>query len=104
MIYRLLVQAGREGMAAGLLVERLNVPSSSLSFHLAQLFHAGLILQQRKGRSLIYSADYSAMDGLMGYLGENCCTDRECSPAPSKTGRSRAPRNRTERRARVVAS
>jgi DNA-binding transcriptional ArsR family regulator len=71
--FRLLVQAGAEGMAAGVLAERLGVPPSSLSFHLAQLNGAGLIVQRRHGRSLIYSADYAAMGALMTYLTENCC-------------------------------
>jgi ArsR family transcriptional regulator, arsenate/arsenite/antimonite-responsive transcriptional repressor len=71
--FRLLVQAGTDGMAAGALAEALGVPNSSLSFHLAQLSHAGLVTQRRQGRSLIYAADYAAMNGLVGYLMENCC-------------------------------
>ena len=71
--FRLLVQAGDGGLAAGVLAERLSVPPSSLSFHLAQLNHAGLIVQRRVGRSLIYSADYAAMGALMAFLTENCC-------------------------------
>ena len=79
--FRLLVQAGREGMAAGALAEALGVPNSSLSFHLAQLTNAGLIIQQRRSRSLIYSADYGAMNSLVGYLMENCCGGGICAPA-----------------------
>lgn len=71
--FRLLVQAGDTGLPAGILAERLGVPPSSLSFHLAQLTQAGLIVQQRQGRSLIYRADYAAMNGLMAFLTENCC-------------------------------
>ena len=71
--YRLLVQAGESGLAAGILAERPGVPASSMSFHLAQLANAGLVTQRRESRSIIYSADYSAMNGLMGYLTENCC-------------------------------
>lgn len=71
--FRLLVQAGDDGLAAGMLAERLRVPASSLSFHLAHLTQAGLIIQRRAGRSLIYSADYAAMNALMGFLTENCC-------------------------------
>lgn len=71
--FRLLVQAGNVGLPAGSLAERLGVPPSSLSFHLAQLTQAGLIVQQRRGRSLIYRADYAAMSGLMAFLSENCC-------------------------------
>jgi ArsR family transcriptional regulator, arsenate/arsenite/antimonite-responsive transcriptional repressor len=81
-VFRLLVQAGDAGMAAGALAEQLDVPPSSLSFHLAQLNHAGLIVQRRAGRSLIYSADYSAMSALMDFLTENCCSGAAaCVPA-----------------------
>lgn len=77
--FRLLVQAGDEGLAAGVLAERLDVPPSSMSFHLAQLANAGLVTQRRESRSIIYSADYAAMNGLMGYLTENCCGGVPCS-------------------------
>jgi ArsR family transcriptional regulator, arsenate/arsenite/antimonite-responsive transcriptional repressor len=77
--FRLLVQAGDEGMAAGAIAERLGVPASSMSFHLAQLGHAGLVTQRRASRSIIYAADYAAMDGLMGYLTENCCAGVPCT-------------------------
>ena len=78
--FRALVQAGEGGLSAGTLAEALQLPNSSLSFHLAQLTNAGLIRQQRQGRSLIYSADYAAMNGLMGYLTENCCAGATCAP------------------------
>ncbi len=78
--FRALVQAGESGLSAGALAETLQLPNSSLSFHLAQLTNAGLIRQQRQGRSLIYSADYAAMNGLMGYLTENCCAGASCTP------------------------
>ena len=78
--FRALVQAGAGGLSAGTLAETLQLPDSSLSFHLAQLNNAGLIRQQRQGRSLIYSADYAAMNGLMGYLTENCCAGAACAP------------------------
>ena len=77
--FRLLVQAGEEGVAAGVLAEKLNVPPSSMSFHLAQLVNAGLASQRRESRSIIYSADYAAMNGLMSYLTENCCGGMSCS-------------------------
>lgn len=82
LVFRKLVQAGPEGLAAGVLAEALGVPNSSLSFHLAQLTHAGLIVQRRVGRSLIYRADYEAMNALLAYLTENCCGGQACSPAP----------------------
>lgn len=79
--FRLLVQAGAEGLAAGTLSAALDVPASSLSFHLAQLSNAGLITQRRVGRSLIYAADYAAMGNLVGFLTENCCGGGICAPA-----------------------
>ncbi len=79
--YRLLVQAGPDGMPAGALAEALGVPASSMSFHLAQLSNAGLVGQRRQSRSIIYSADYGAMTGLMAYLTENCCGGGACIPA-----------------------
>ena len=79
-LFRLLVQAGEQGMAAGQIAEALGVPNSSLSFHLAQLNRAGLIQQERQSRSLIYRADYGAMNALVGYLMENCCGGAECAP------------------------
>jgi ArsR family transcriptional regulator, arsenate/arsenite/antimonite-responsive transcriptional repressor len=79
-LFRLLVQAGPDGMAAGAIAEALDVPNSSLSFHLAHLTRAGLIRQTRQSRSLIYSADYAAMNALVGYLMENCCSGSACAP------------------------
>jgi len=72
-VFRLLVQAGREGLPAGRIGERLDLPSATLSFHLNQLRHAGLVTFRREGRSLIYAAEYAAMNGLLSYLTENCC-------------------------------
>jgi ArsR family transcriptional regulator, arsenate/arsenite/antimonite-responsive transcriptional repressor len=83
-LFRLLVQAGKEGMAAGAIAERLGVPNSSLSFHLAQLSRAGLVGQERRSRSIIYRADYAAMNGLVAYLMENCCAGSTCNPATSE--------------------
>ena len=80
-LFRLLVQAGDEGMSAGAIAEALGVPNSSLSFHLAQLKNAGLILQERQHRSLIYRANYPAMNALVGYLMENCCAGADCGSA-----------------------
>lgn len=78
--FRLLVQAGENGMAAGAIAEALAVPNSSLSFHLTQLSRAGLIRPERRHRSLIYRADYAAMNALVGYLMENCCAGAGCGP------------------------
>lgn len=83
-IFRLLVQAGDGGLPAGAIADKLGVPNSSLSFHLAALTRAGLIEQQRQSRSIIYTADYAAMNGLVGYLMENCCGGAECAPGGCK--------------------
>lgn len=80
-LFRLLVRAGDDGLSAGAIAERLGVPNSSLSFHLGHLTRAGLISQRREGRSLIYAADYAAMNALVGYLVENCCAGAGCVPA-----------------------
>ena len=80
-LFRLLIQAGEEGMAAGAIAEALGVPNSSLSFHLAQLANAGLIRPERQGRSILYRADYGAMNALVGFLMENCCQGAGCAPA-----------------------
>ena len=80
-LFRLLVQAGDKGMAAGAIAGTLGVPNSSLSFHLAQLRAAGLIVQERQHRSLIYRANYPAMNALVDYLMENCCAGADCAPA-----------------------
>jgi DNA-binding transcriptional ArsR family regulator len=77
-LFRLLVQAGEKGMSAGAIADALGVPNSSLSFHLAQLRTAGLILQERQHRSLIYRANYPAMNALVDYLTENCCAGADC--------------------------
>jgi DNA-binding transcriptional ArsR family regulator len=73
-IFRLLVRAGGEGRAVGHIGETLGLPSPTLSFHLGQLRHAGLVTVRRDGRSLIYAANFQAMNGLIAYLMENCCT------------------------------
>jgi len=72
-IYRMLVEQGPEGLAAGVIAERLGIAPSSLTFHLQHLQRAGLIDQQRVSRQLIYAADFAAMRALVGFLTENCC-------------------------------
>ena len=78
-VFRQLVQAGDKGMAAGAIAGALGIANSSLSFHLAQLRSAGLILQERQHRSLIYRANYPAMNALLAYLTENCCEGAACT-------------------------
>jgi DNA-binding transcriptional ArsR family regulator len=85
-IYRLLVERGPDGLSAGAIGERVGLLPSSLTFHLQNLQRAGLITQQRLSRQLIYSVDFAVMNGLVGYLTENCCRDSEsecCAPALS---------------------
>lgn len=77
-IYRLLVQAGLEGLAVGAIGEKLDLAPATLSFHLAGLRHAGLVSERREGRSLFQAADFGAMNGLIGYLSENCCGGQPC--------------------------
>jgi DNA-binding transcriptional ArsR family regulator len=72
-IFRLLMQAGPRGLAAGQIGERLALPPATLSFHLTQLKHADLVTFRRESRSLIYSAAYPVMNALLAYLTENCC-------------------------------
>ena len=72
-IFRLIVQAGFAGLPAGRIAGRMGLPAPTLSFHLSQLRHAGLIASRRDGRSLIYTADFEAMNDLVGFLTENCC-------------------------------
>ena len=80
-IFRLLVQAGPQGLPAGAIAEKLDVVNSSLSFHLRGMTHAGLLIQSRMGRQLIYAADYDGMNGLIGFLTENCCgRGTSCGP------------------------
>jgi ArsR family transcriptional regulator, arsenate/arsenite/antimonite-responsive transcriptional repressor len=80
-LFRLLVTVGPEGLPAGVIADRLGVLPASLTFHLNQLVHAGLITQRRLSRHLYYSAEYGAMNGLLAYLTENCCGQGvSCAP------------------------
>jgi DNA-binding transcriptional ArsR family regulator len=81
-LFRLLVTVGPEGLPAGVISERVGVPPGSLTFHLHQLVHAGLITQRRLSRQIIYSAEYGAMNDLLAYLTKNCCgRGVSCAPA-----------------------
>ena len=95
-IFRLLVQAGAEGIAAGQIGDRLGLPSATLSFHLNQLKHAHLVRFRRESRSLIYTAEFPVMNDLLAYLTENCCQGdaaacglAACDPAPATTKEDR---------------
>jgi len=99
-IYRLLVEAGPAGVAAGTIAAKLDVAAPTLSFHLKELAYAGLVSGESRGRFVVYRADYDAMNELLAYLTANCCRNGNCSvvddavvcvPVPSTT--DRAPRS-----------
>jgi DNA-binding transcriptional ArsR family regulator len=81
-IYRLLVQAGPGGLSVGKIGEPLGIAPSSLSFHLKELTHAGMVSSRQDGRFIIYSANFALMNDLIAYLTENCCGGNVCSPTP----------------------
>jgi ArsR family transcriptional regulator, arsenate/arsenite/antimonite-responsive transcriptional repressor len=89
-VYRLLVQKGPQGLAAGAIGERLGLAAPTLSFHLSHLRHAGLVRARRASRSIIYAADYGTMNQLMAYLTENCCGGVVACCAPAQLQRNRA--------------
>ncbi len=82
-IFRALVVAGPSGLTPGALVEAIAVPGTSLSFHLKELLHSGLITQERNGRNLIYRAAFGEVNALIGYLTENCCEGETCEVSPA---------------------
>ncbi|MDN0074576.1 metalloregulator ArsR/SmtB family transcription factor [Crenobacter sp. SG2303] len=82
-IYRLLVQQGPTGMSVGQISEALGVVGATLSFHLKELSHAGLVLSRQEGRFIYYAANYAEMNALLGFLTENCCRGEPCEPASS---------------------
>lgn len=82
-IFRMLVQKGPDGMPAGEIARRLELPAPTLSFHLGQLKYAGLVSARRHSRSISYAANYATMNTLLQFLTDNCCQDRPegCAPA-----------------------
>jgi ArsR family transcriptional regulator, arsenate/arsenite/antimonite-responsive transcriptional repressor len=100
-IYRLLVERGPDGLSAGAIGGKVGLLPSSLTFHLQNLQRAGLITQQRISRQLIYSADFSAMNELIGYLTENCCGQgsAECATACKPVAGAAKARNKSRRAA-----
>ncbi len=101
-VYRLLVEAGPEGMPAGGIGEELDLPPATLSFHLAHLARAGLARSRQEGRFVIYSADFHSMSALVGYLTENCCGGKPCAPSvtsSAKKGKNHETLSRSRRRA-----
>ena len=93
-IYRLLVEAGPTGLSVGEIGAAVRAAPATLSFHLKELFHAGLVLSRQEGRFVFYSANYAAMNGLLGFLSENCCArdGTGCGPscAPKRPARRAA--------------
>ena len=95
-IFRLLVVAGPDGLRVGQIADKLKMPGATLSFHLSQLKHAGLVRAQRNGRELIQTADFDRMKSVVGYLTENCCGGDMsicapvCKPQPERRSRKRA--------------
>ncbi|AYM95441.1 ArsR family transcriptional regulator [Acidovorax sp. 62] len=85
-IFRALVVAGTEGLTPSALSEALGVAPNTLSFHLKELTHAGLVAQERAGRNLIYRAQFERMNALIGYLTENCCQGQACLPSAATAG------------------
>lgn len=79
-IFRFLVKNGAKGIAVGQMGEQLGIPPATLSFHLKELSHAGLLQSEQKGRFIYYTANFAAMGQLLAYLTENCCAGSSCSP------------------------
>lgn len=83
-VFKILIEYGRSGAAAGTISDRLGIPHNTLSFHLSHLTQAGLITARKDGRSMIYAANCDAIEELIGYLRENCCVQEEGEPSPCK--------------------
>jgi DNA-binding transcriptional ArsR family regulator len=78
-VFRALVVVGRSGLTPGAMAEGLAIPANTLSFHLKELTNAGLVVQERLGRNIVYRAGYERMNALLGYLTENCCQGAACA-------------------------
>jgi DNA-binding transcriptional ArsR family regulator len=83
-VFRALVVTGPEGLTPGAMAEGLGIAQNTLSFHLKELTHAGLVTQERASRNIIYRAAYERMNALLGYLTRNCCAGATCAAKPSK--------------------
>ena len=102
-VFRQLVVAGADGLTPGVLAEHLEVPAATLSFHLKELLHAGLVTQERASRNLIYRANFEQMNELLGFLTENCCQGESCGVNSTSCKPSRPASPSTTRRARHEA-
>ena len=103
-VFRALVATGASGLTPGAMAEGLGVPPNTLSFHLKELAHAGLVTQERLSRNIIYRAAYTHMNALLCYLTENCCEGAECAVqadvlCTGKPVRAQVSRNEGTRRA-----
>ena len=78
-VFRALVVRGRTGLTPGTMAEALGIPANTLSFHLKELSHAGLVTQERSSRNIIYRAAFDRMNALLGYLTDNCCQGASCA-------------------------
>jgi DNA-binding transcriptional ArsR family regulator len=76
--FRALVVAGQTGLVPGVMAAQMDIPAATLSFHLKELMHAGLVTQERNGRHLIYRANYDVMNEVIAYLTQNCCQGEPC--------------------------
>jgi ArsR family transcriptional regulator len=81
-VFRALVVCGQTGLTPGAMAEGLGIPPNTLSFHLKELAHAGLVTQERASRNIVYRAAFAHMDALLGYLSENCCQGAACALEP----------------------
>lgn len=89
--FRALVVAGAEGLIPSVIAEKLGVAPNTLSFHLKELAHAGMVSSEPRGRNLIYRANFGAMNEVLGYLSEHCCGGADCGLSPAATGETTAP-------------
>jgi DNA-binding transcriptional ArsR family regulator len=96
-VFRLLVEAGPDGLPAGSVAEALGLAPNNLTFHFDRLREAGLVTVRRDGRSMIYAARFDRMNGLLGYLTENCCRGQAEQCAPSECGPAAKTSRETER-------
>ena len=85
-IFRILVQAGTEGLSAGKIGDLAGIPASTMSFHLKGLSYAGMVHSRQEGRFVIYSANFETMNALLGFLTENCCGGNPCTPVTTPAG------------------
>ena len=90
-VFRALVVSGPSGLTPGVMQEGLGVPGTTLSFHLKELASAGLVTQERASRNLVYRAAYDQMNGVLGYLTENCCQGAACAVEPTDAACSCCP-------------